>query len=147
MSAKFGLQMMPWELERPTDCANGGINSTHLFLNLAISPAPANPELSPRRTASLLRQPLLLTVKVTTEGRPYLGAALGTEEYVQAFVSDKVRQLTGELEQLVTITHSQPHAAHATFTHGMTGKWTYPTRTMPDVGPSLSPLEGPSEPN
>ena len=26
-------------------------------------------------------------VKVTSEGRPYLGAALGTEEYIQEFVT------------------------------------------------------------
>ena len=29
-------------------------------------------------------------VKVTSEGRPYLGAALGTEEYIQEFVTNKV---------------------------------------------------------
>jgi hypothetical protein len=33
-------------------------------------------------------------VKVTSEGRPYLGVALGTEEYVQNFVTDKVQQCT-----------------------------------------------------
>ena len=27
-------------------------------------------------------------VKVTLEGRPYLGAAIGTEEYIQTFVTD-----------------------------------------------------------
>ena len=80
-------------------------------------------------------------VNVTSEGRPYLGAALGTEEYMKAFVADKVQQRAGELEQLATIARSQPHAAHAAFTHGMTSKWTYLTRTMPDIGPSLLPLD------
>ena len=49
----------------------------------------------------------------------------------------------GKLEQLAIIARSQPHAAHAhaAFTHGMTSKWTYLTRTMPDIGPSLLPLE------
>ena len=80
-------------------------------------------------------------VKVTSTGRPYLGAALGTEEYIQEFVTNKVQQWTGELEQLATISHSQPHAAHAAFTHGMTSKWTYLTRTMSGIGPNLLPLE------
>ena len=80
-------------------------------------------------------------VKVTSEGRPYLGAALGTEEYIQEFVTNKVQHLAGELEHLATIAHSQPHAAHAAFTHGMTSKWTYLTRTMPGIGPNLLPLE------
>ena len=61
-------------------------------------------------------------VKVTSEGRPYLGAALGTDDYIQAFVTNKVQQWAGELEQLASIAHSQPHAAHAAFTHGMTSK-------------------------
>ena len=80
-------------------------------------------------------------VKVTSEGRPYLGAALGTEEYIQEFVTNKVQQWAGELEQLATITRSQPHAAHAAFTHGMISKGTYLTRTMPGIGPNLLPLE------
>ena len=78
------------------------------------------------------------SLQVTTEGRPYLGAALGTEEYTQAFVTGKVLQWAGELEQLTTIARSQPHAA---FTHGMTRKWTYFTGTMPGIGPYLLPLE------
>ena len=62
-------------------------------------------------------------VQVTSDGRPYLGAALGTEEYAQAFVADKVQQWRDELEQLARIAHTQPHAAHSAFTHGMTSKW------------------------
>ena len=34
-------------------------------------------------------------VKVTSESRPYLGAALDTEEYIQEFVTNKVQQLAG----------------------------------------------------
>ena len=63
-------------------------------------------------------------VKVTSEGRPYLRAALGSEEYIQSFVTDNVLQWVEELEQLASIAHSQPHAAHTAFTHGMTSKWT-----------------------
>ena len=78
-------------------------------------------------------------VKVTSEGRPYLGA--GTEEYIQAFVTDKVQQWAGELEQLATIACTQPHPAHAALTHEMTSKWTYLIRTTPGIGPNLLPLE------
>ena len=64
-------------------------------------------------------------MKVTTESRPYLGAALGTEEYTNAFVTGKVLQWAEELQQLTTIAHSQPHAAYA----------------MPGIGPYLLPLK------
>ena len=80
-------------------------------------------------------------VKVTSEGRPYLGEALGTEEYMQVFMNDKVKQWVDELEQLAVIASSQPHAAHAAFTHGMSSKWTYFARTMPSISQSLQPLE------
>ena len=46
-------------------------------------------------------------VKVTSEGRPYLGAALGSEEYIQSFVTDKVLQWVEELELAsIAETHS-----------------------------------------
>ena len=40
-------------------------------------------------------------VKVTSEGRG-VNAGLGTEEYMQAFVTDKVQQWAGETKQLAT---------------------------------------------
>ncbi len=80
-------------------------------------------------------------VNVTSEDRPYLGAALGTKDYMQSFVADKVQGWADELELLSIIAQSQPHAAHAAFTHGMSSKWSYLTRTMPNLGHCLSPLE------
>ena len=82
-----------------------------------------------------------LTQYKTSDGRPYLGAALGTEEYTQAFVASKVQQWGDELEQLAKIAHTQPHAAHAAFTHGMTSKWNYLSHTMPGIGPQFLSLE------
>ena len=75
------------------------------------------------------------------EGRPYLGAALGTQEFKESFVTQKVNQWVTEIELLSNIAKSQPHAAHAAFTHGMTSKWTYLCRTMPDIDQLLLPLE------
>ena len=80
-------------------------------------------------------------VKVTSEGRPYLCAPVGTEEYILSFVHDKVKELVGELERLAKIANTHPHDAYAAFTHGMTNKWVYLSRTMPGIGPSFTPLE------
>ena len=72
-------------LERSPDCGSGGTNSIHSAPNMDILPTHAKLGSSQRRTVSHLQQrPLPDTdVKVTSEGRPYLGAALGTEEYIQ----------------------------------------------------------------
>lgn len=80
-------------------------------------------------------------VQVTSEGRPYLGAAFGTEEFVTSHVKDKVAKWTKELDSLATIALTQPHAAHAAFTHGLSSKWSYQTRTVHGIGTLLQPLE------
>ena len=80
-------------------------------------------------------------VKITSDGRPYLGAPLGSEEYIASFLTDKVNEWTEEVDLLSSIAASQPHAAHAAFTHGMTSKWNYMSRTVPNISANLQPLE------
>ena len=41
----------------------------------------------------------------------------------------------------MTIALSQPHAAHAAFTHGLSSKWSYLTRTIQGIGTLLQLLE------
>ena len=80
-------------------------------------------------------------VNITAEGRPYLGAALGTESYISRYVSQKVQQWCSDLSMLSDIAATQPHAAHAALTHGFSSKWTFLTRTIPCIGHLLQPLE------
>ena len=47
-------------------------------------------------------------VNVTTDGRPYLGAAIGTEEYTNSFVLSKVQQWCSELKALIGVTPPPP---------------------------------------
>ena len=64
-------------------------------------------------------------VNVTSEGRPHLGAAIGTESYINSYVKQKVEQWSVELERLATVATAQPHSAFAAFTFGFTSKWTH----------------------
>ena len=80
-------------------------------------------------------------MNITTEGRPQLGAALGTPEYVQQFVSEKVIWWCKGLEKLATIADTQPHATYAALTRGLVSKWTYLFRIIPDINSILDPLE------
>ena len=66
---------------------------------------------------------------------------LGTEDFVISHVKEKVAKWTKELDSLATIAFTQPHAAHAAFTHGLSSKWSYLTRTIQDIGTLLQPLE------
>lgn len=56
-------------------------------------------------------------------------------------MKNKVENWTKELDCLATIAVTQPHAAHEAFTHGLSSKWSYLTRTVQGIGPLLQPLE------
>ena len=75
------------------------------------------------------------------KGRPYLGAVIGNEEYVNSYVKHKVSKWSNSLEKLATIAVTQPHAAYAAFTHGLSEQWTYISRTINRIGSLLQHLE------
>ena len=56
-------------------------------------------------------------------------------------MGDKVTEWSAEEQLLAKIGESQPHAAYAALTHGLSSRWRYVFRTMPDVAVFLQPLE------
>ena len=80
-------------------------------------------------------------VNITTDGKFHLGGALGTPDFTKSYVLQKVDLWMQELNNLVACALTQPHAAYAAFTHGMTSKWLYVMRTIPNIGHLLQPLE------
>lgn len=53
--------------------------------------------------------------------------------FVECYVQHKVSGWVKEVERLSSNAETQPHAAYAAFTHGLTSKWTYLARTIPDI--------------
>ena len=81
-------------------------------------------------------------IHITKEGKPHLGAALGTSSYITEFVKAKVKNLSLELEQLASIANTQLRAAFSALTHGLASRWVYVARTIPNIaGHLLQPLE------
>lgn len=80
-------------------------------------------------------------VKITSDGRPYLGAAIGSREFIEDYVRSKVNTWSSNIVQLSEIAKSQPHAAFAALTHGLLNKWTYLSRVIPNISHLLSPLD------
>ena len=72
-------------------------------------------------------------IKYTTEGKRHLGAALGSENFKQQYVSDKVKDWCEELDKLSEFALSQPQAVYAAFIHGEQHKFSYFLRTIPEM--------------
>ena len=80
-------------------------------------------------------------VNITVQGRHHLGAAIGSREYTEHYVDEKVKNWTREVLQLAKIFSTQPHAAYSAFVHGLSSQRTYLSRTIPGICDLLQPLE------
>ena len=80
-------------------------------------------------------------VNVTTDGRPHLGAAIGSTAFVAQYVSNKITTWISELKLLSSFAITQPHAAYSAFTHGLVSNWLFVARTIPNVDDLFHPLE------
>ncbi|XP_066936770.1 uncharacterized protein [Clytia hemisphaerica] len=72
-------------------------------------------------------------VKITTDGRKHLGAAVGSLEYRDEFINEKIDDWVSELSTLAKIAKFAPQEAYTCFTAGYKHKFNYCMRTIPDV--------------
>ena len=79
--------------------------------------------------------------KLTKEGRPHLGAPLGTSDFKTKFLLAKVEEWCREIDVLAGVACTQPHAAYAACTHGLFSKWSFLSRVVPGIDLHLQPLE------
>ena len=77
-------------------------------------------------------------VNITSHGRPYLGAPLGSLEFIEDHINSKVGEWTASITILSEIASSQPHAAYSALKHGLSSKWSYLSTVTCHL---LSPLD------
>ena len=80
-------------------------------------------------------------INVTVEGQKHLGAVVGSRDFLESYVSEKVDNWVGEVAQLAEFAKAQPQASYAAYTFGLKHRWTYFIRTLPDIQDLLEPLE------
>ena len=80
-------------------------------------------------------------VNVCSDGRRYLGSAIGTSDFVNDFVSAQVQSWCDELSLLTDIARSQPHAVFSSYVHGFASKWTFLCRTTPNISHLFKSLD------
>ena len=79
-------------------------------------------------------------INITSEGNKHLGAAIGSREYLDEYVSE-VSHWVSVVVQLAEFALTQPQVCYAAYTCGLKHQWTYFLRTLPDIQDLLEPLE------
>ena len=80
-------------------------------------------------------------IKITTEGRKYLGGYVGTRAGAVKYVNELQDEWLEQLEELTKIAKSEPQAAYSAFTAGFKHKVTYFIRTIANLKDVLKPLD------
>ena len=80
-------------------------------------------------------------IKITSEGKRHLGAAIGNNNFRKEYATEKVSKWCKEIEQLSIYAKSQPHAAFSAFIHGIQHKYTYFLRTIQGMEEFILPLD------
>ena len=80
-------------------------------------------------------------VKITTEGERHMGAVIGSQEFKNIYVTNKVNKWIEDVEELSLIAKEEPQAVYSCFTKAICHRWTYVQRTIPDVDHIFRPLE------
>ena len=69
-----------------------------------------------QRTKCIFKQP---NVKITTEGKRHLGAVIGTTNYQQNYMKEKISKWITELRMLCKIAWHEPQEAQSCFITGL----------------------------
>ena len=80
-------------------------------------------------------------VNITSHGRPYLGALLGSPEFIEEYFSSKVGEWASSIAIPREIAVSQPHAAYSALTHGLSSTWPYLSKVISNISHILNPLD------
>ncbi len=73
---------------------------------------------------------------IRTDGSRYLGGAIGTQEFKNKHVNEKIDELLPQLETLNDIAQSEPQCAYAVLAHSLQQSYAYIQRST-EVDPSL----------
>ena len=80
-------------------------------------------------------------MKIVSDGERHLGAAIGTKEFREKYVSAKVEKWVKDIEEISEIAKTEPQAALSAFTKALCHRWTFVQRTIPDIKELFVPME------
>ncbi len=81
------------------------------------------------------------SVSITTGGTRHRRPAIGPRHHTAEYVTSIVRKWLEEIKLLADIAQSQPYVAYCAYGHGLSSRWSFLSRTIPDIADLLQPLE------
>ena len=80
-------------------------------------------------------------INITDQGHKYLGSYIGSDsgktEFVNSLVNDWIKDVTA----LAEVAKTEPQLAYAAYIYGTSKKWSFVTRTTPNISEQLNKLE------
>ena len=74
-------------------------------------------------------------------GQCHLGAAVGSAEFIAAYLNGKVASWAAQVDRNAAIAATQPHAAYAAYIFGLRHRWTFLERTIPTASEHMQLLK------
>ena len=78
-----------------------------------------------------------INIQIKTQGRRHLGAALGTSQFRNEYIIEKINKWVEELHVLSEIAKIEPQAGYTCFLSGYKHKFNYYIGTIPGIGKLL----------
>ena len=80
-------------------------------------------------------------IKITTAGDRHLGAVIGSDEFREEYIRNKIENWISDIEQLSNIEKDEPQLVYSAFTKAMCMRWSYLQRNIPNISHHFEPLE------
>ena len=80
-------------------------------------------------------------VHIKRDGDRHLGAVIGSENYRDLYVKNKVSSWIEDVKQLAEIAKEEPQIAYSAYTKGLSHRWSFVQRTIGGISELFRPLE------
>ena len=80
-------------------------------------------------------------VNITCDGERHIGEVIGSEEYKEIFVAEKITNWVRDVMNLAEIAKDEPQVALSAYNVGMSKRWSFIQRTINGISHLFEPLE------
>ena len=80
-------------------------------------------------------------IQITCRGQRHLGAIVGTQEYKEEYIREKVGEWKEDVKTLASIAKTEPQGAYSAMVFAIQHRWKFIQRTVPEISEFFEELE------